>query len=205
MSHSNPLKPSRRDALRELTILSTLPFASAVIGCGSSGSGGAGGTADTASPLDVAEPPTDTAEPAEDVAEPPEDVAEPPIDTAAPPKDTAEPPDSGPDACATNLCIDLTDAKNAKLAAVGGTGLVTIGTDKVIVVHLAEDSYVALSDICTHKGCKVTFQKAPSNLLCPCHGSVFELDGSVTKGPATKPLKVYTTELLGTVLVVHKA
>jgi Rieske Fe-S protein len=49
---------------------------------------------------------------------------------------------------------------------------------------------VALSAICTHQQC--TVQPVPaqngSSLYCPCHGSRFNLHGSVTQGPATVSL-----------------
>ncbi len=49
----------------------------------------------------------------------------------------------------------------------------------------AEGVY-AISLICTHLGCVVKTQ--PEGFECPCHGSRFHADGSVTKGPAPKPL-----------------
>jgi len=42
---------------------------------------------------------------------------------------------------------------------------------------------------CTHLGCKIN-QLANETLLCPCHGSVFNLNGEVLEGPADK--KLYT-------------
>lgn len=45
----------------------------------------------------------------------------------------------------------------------------------------------ALSSICTHKGCKVRVQDDLS-FLCKCHGSRFDKDGHVTKGPAKRDL-----------------
>ncbi len=186
---------TRREALLDLVVLAAAPFAAVLAGCGSTS---ASDGSDAAVALDS--PPSDSGatEPV-DTALPP-DTAEPP--DVATPEDT-EPPDAGPSECATNACIDLDDPKNAKLAAVGGTGQVTIGSDKVIVIHTEEATYVALSSVCTHKGCIVTFQKAATHLRCPCHGSVFQLDGSVTTGPAKMPLKVYTTELRDTVLIVY--
>lgn len=45
----------------------------------------------------------------------------------------------------------------------------------------------ALSSICTHKGCKVR-AKDDQSFLCKCHGSTFDGDGRVTKGPAKRDL-----------------
>lgn len=44
----------------------------------------------------------------------------------------------------------------------------------------------ALSTVCTHLGCIV--QSDGEGFHCPCHGSRFEADGSVSKGPAPSPL-----------------
>lgn len=44
----------------------------------------------------------------------------------------------------------------------------------------------AISTICTHLGCIVKTGK--EGFDCPCHGSGFESDGSVRKGPAPKAL-----------------
>ena len=46
---------------------------------------------------------------------------------------------------------------------------------------------VALSSVCTHKGCKVRAQPDGS-YLCKCHNSTFDRDGRVTRGPATRDL-----------------
>jgi len=44
----------------------------------------------------------------------------------------------------------------------------------------------AISNICTHLGCIV--KPVEDGFACPCHGSTFGRDGSVTKGPAPQPL-----------------
>lgn len=46
----------------------------------------------------------------------------------------------------------------------------------------------ALSSVCTHRGCRVQFNATERTLDCPCHGSRFQLDGSVLEGPAPQPL-----------------
>jgi cytochrome b6-f complex iron-sulfur subunit len=76
-------------------------------------------------------------------------------------------------------------------------GLKTTGNfvikDALIIVNNA-GSYVALAKACTHEGTTVEYRKASNDFLCPNHGSVFAIDGAVTKSPATTKLKVYSTE-----------
>jgi len=47
--------------------------------------------------------------------------------------------------------------------------------------------------ICTHLGCIV--EESGSDLKCPCHGSVFDRNGKVIKGPAQKPLQAMDVEI----------
>lgn len=44
----------------------------------------------------------------------------------------------------------------------------------------------AVSRVCTHLGCIV--KRGREGFECPCHGSRFRWDGTVTKGPAPRPL-----------------
>lgn len=55
----------------------------------------------------------------------------------------------------------------------------------VAVVREADGVY-AVSLVCTHLGCIV--KPSPTGFDCPCHGSRFAQDGSVTHGPAPTPL-----------------
>jgi Rieske Fe-S protein len=45
----------------------------------------------------------------------------------------------------------------------------------------------AISIACTHLGC--TLNVVNNEFVCPCHGSIFSLDGKVQTGPATVDLK----------------
>ena len=65
--------------------------------------------------------------------------------------------------------------------------------DPVYVLALGERRFVALSPICTHLGCTVEIQE--SLLVCPCHGSTYDRQGSVLKGPAERALARYRAEL----------
>ncbi len=61
------------------------------------------------------------------------------------------------------------------------------------ILHQEDGSYLALSPICTHQGC--TVQIAGRYLECPCHGSVYDLEGQVVRGPAELPLRRAPTRL----------
>ncbi len=59
--------------------------------------------------------------------------------------------------------------------------------DKIIVQKI-EKRIVIFSSSCTHLGCKI-IRETDNKLICPCHGSKFDLDGYPITGPAVKPLK----------------
>lgn len=47
----------------------------------------------------------------------------------------------------------------------------------------------ALSASCTHAGVTINFQNNSGSFHCPAHGSNFDLQGGVTRGPANNPLR----------------
>ncbi|MFJ3221767.1 Rieske (2Fe-2S) protein [Streptomyces sp. NPDC086783] len=58
----------------------------------------------------------------------------------------------------------------------------------VVVTQPVAGTFKAFSSKCTHAGCAVK-RVSDGVINCPCHGSQFSAaDGSVKKGPATKPL-----------------
>lgn len=56
------------------------------------------------------------------------------------------------------------------------------------IIIKTDDSIRVLSSRCTHLGCKIN-ESVNDQLLCPCHGSTYNLSGIPTKGPAIKPLE----------------
>jgi Rieske Fe-S protein len=49
------------------------------------------------------------------------------------------------------------------------------------------DGVYAMTLTCTHAGCEIG-TVSPQGLVCGCHGSAFDVDGNVVRGPATQPL-----------------
>jgi cytochrome b6-f complex iron-sulfur subunit len=66
-----------------------------------------------------------------------------------------------------------------------GGALVPVGRSVAIFRDAA--GVYAISTVCTHLGCIV--KQAPDGFHCPCHGSRFKPDGTVSHGPAPAPLK----------------
>jgi len=48
--------------------------------------------------------------------------------------------------------------------------------------------FVAMSNICTHLGCRVRWVSGQEEFFCPCHNGVFDKDGNVVSGPPPRPL-----------------
>ena len=66
-----------------------------------------------------------------------------------------------------------------------GSGVIV---DDVVITQPTAGEFKGFSSTCTHKGCAVN-KVADGTIDCPCHGSKFNLDGTVAKGPATEPLE----------------
>jgi len=56
----------------------------------------------------------------------------------------------------------------------------------------------------THKGCSVQWNPGARRFLCPRHGAVFNTDGRVLSGPASRPLDRYATKVDAGVLYMGR-
>lgn len=76
-------------------------------------------------------------------------------------------------------------AKTADVPVGGGT---VLKDEKLVVTQPTAGSFRCFTAVCTHQGCLV--DKVENGTIdCPCHQSKFKFtDGSVAKGPATRPL-----------------
>jgi Rieske Fe-S protein len=68
--------------------------------------------------------------------------------------------------------------------------LAQVSGANVIVGHDAGGVF-AFSAICTHQGCVVNPPDNSGNSYCPCHGSLFDGNGMVLRGPAFFALSHY--------------
>jgi menaquinol-cytochrome c reductase iron-sulfur subunit len=63
------------------------------------------------------------------------------------------------------------------------------------VVKMDDQSVVAFAPNCTHLACAYHWDAQQNNFVCPCHASVFSVDGKVLAGPAPRPLDRYASRV----------
>lgn len=72
----------------------------------------------------------------------------------------------------------------------------------VFLIRTSDAEVTALDSTCTHLGCRVSWDAAAQELVCPCHGGRYDRTGAVTAGPPPAPLAAFETQITdGDVLV----
>ena len=127
----------------------------------------------------------------------------------------------GTAACAGALCTGCVMLNPAPTFVADAEGLIEIPpeleepgsqikvklptVDEPVLVWRTPDGYGALSVVCTHRGCEVSYNGKENTIDCPCHGSRFKTDGSVMNGPAKRPLKQFRMEVTGSTIRLSPA
>jgi cytochrome b6-f complex iron-sulfur subunit len=73
------------------------------------------------------------------------------------------------------------------------SGIVEVPAARAYLTRL-DGEIVALSEKCTHLGCRVPFCDSSGRFECPCHGSVFNRVGDYLAGPAPRGMDRYPVE-----------
>ncbi len=66
---------------------------------------------------------------------------------------------------------------------------------KFYLVRLADGGFLALSRKCTHLGCTVLWEEEEERFVCPCHASIFNIEGDVLSAPAPRALDRYAVRI----------
>lgn len=97
--------------------------------------------------------------------------------------------------------ITVTIDSSSPLSAVGSGALLQTPSGDFLVAHTAQNTFTALTAVCTHQVCTIT-GISNTNFVCPCHGSTFDPNGRVVAGPAPAPLHQYPTQFTAGVLTI---
>lgn len=74
----------------------------------------------------------------------------------------------------------------------------------VYVTDVGNGEWDVFSRICSHLGCLVRWSESEESFLCPCHGAVFDKDGTVVAGPPPEPLQKLEVKVEAGVLYVKE-
>ena len=100
-----------------------------------------------------------------------------------------------------NVTVNIDSS--SPLSKTGNAAIVSFQGNSILVDHPTASVYNALSSTCTHQSCQITgYDSASNQFICPCHGSMFDVNGKVTQGPANAPLTKYQTQVSGSQLIV---
>ncbi|MBK9175301.1 MAG: Rieske 2Fe-2S domain-containing protein [Flavobacteriales bacterium] len=95
------------------------------------------------------------------------------------------------------LTMPLDNLRKDGSAIVKADGL----SNKLMISKRADGSFSAVELNCPHKNGPL--KEKGGQLVCDWHGSAFELDGKLLKGPSKSGLKSYPVEAEGTMLRVR--
>ncbi|MCD0467288.1 FAD-dependent oxidoreductase [Flavobacterium sp. ENC] len=84
--------------------------------------------------------------------------------------------------------ISASDLENTSDLGAGEGGVLSSGLKKIAVYRDYDNSLRAFSAVCPHLGCIVQWNNDEKSFDCPCHGSRFSCDGTLTNGPAKTDL-----------------
>lgn len=73
----------------------------------------------------------------------------------------------------------------------------------IFLVRSGESGVIAIDSTCTHLGCRVSWDADEQLIKCPCHGGIYDREGTVKSGPPPAPLARLTTKVEGDQILVQ--
>ncbi|HEX9616501.1 MAG TPA: ubiquinol-cytochrome c reductase iron-sulfur subunit [Anaerolineales bacterium] len=72
-----------------------------------------------------------------------------------------------------------------------------VSEEEIAAFVLTENGrdYIAMSNVCTHLGCRVRWIAGQEQFLSPCHNGIFDKVGNVVSGPPPRPLDRYEVKV----------
>ena len=74
--------------------------------------------------------------------------------------------------------------------------------ENVWTVKKSDSDITVFSPICPHLGCRYQWHNESKLFVCPCHHSVFNINGEVVSGPAPRPLDTLPIKIKNNYLYV---
>ncbi len=93
-----------------------------------------------------------------------------------------------------NATLSVKLSQFPALAFAGGSVRLNVGLGHPVAINRGPaNAFYAVNTCCAHLGCTVNaFDAGLNKMRCGCHGSLYNIDGSLAGGPATRGLDRYT-------------
>jgi menaquinol-cytochrome c reductase iron-sulfur subunit len=78
-----------------------------------------------------------------------------------------------------------------------------ISRKNIFLLRTGDSGVMAIDSTCTHLGCGVRWDADEQLIKCPCHGGVYDRDGTVKSGPPPAPLARLATKVEGDQILVQ--
>lgn len=97
---------------------------------------------------------------------------------------------------ASEAAVTEVTLKDAQKLAPGSALMFRFGSSPAMLIHNTDDSWIALSAVCSHLGCTVKFEPDRNRIHCACHGGVYDpKTGRNVSGPPPKLLRAYKVSI----------
>jgi cytochrome b6-f complex iron-sulfur subunit len=95
------------------------------------------------------------------------------------------------------ILVDKLLAETQISTPVLSLGLEVNGGDPtyIIVDNQKEIAWYGVNAVCTHLGCVVPWDAGANKFICQCHGSQYDAQGGLVRGPAPLPLALVKAEV----------
>lgn len=95
--------------------------------------------------------------------------------------------------------------KDAQKLPPGSVLMFKFGSAPAMLIHHTDNTWVALTAVCTHLGCTVQYEPQMDRIHCACHGGVYNAHtGANVSGPPPKPLKLFKVAVSDTGVEVSR-
>jgi cytochrome b6-f complex iron-sulfur subunit len=114
--------------------------------------------------------------------------------------------DSPVESSANAAAVKQVSLKDAQKLPKGSVLMFKFGSSPAMLIHHKDDSWIALTAVCTHLGCTVQYQPERDRIHCACHGGEYDpYTGQNISGPPPKPLKKYSVAVSEASVEVSRA
>ncbi|MGA7258145.1 MAG: Rieske (2Fe-2S) protein [Terracidiphilus sp.] len=91
---------------------------------------------------------------------------------------------------ASEAAVTEVTLKDAEKLPAGSALMFKFGSSPAMLIHHNDNTWVALTAVCTHLGCTVQYEPDLNRIHCACHGGVYDpYTGANVSGPPPHPLK----------------